>query len=108
MSNLSEQVYGKLIGSVDGGAAPVFFLNRGFVDAITRNGAGDYTLTISTGQGCDLQTGALVTLTVGGATPLISSVEVLTTTTFRCRFETNAGVATDTDFWVSVQQIANT
>jgi hypothetical protein len=85
-------------------AAPVFRNQRGFTGAagVTRNGAGDYTLTLSDGiaqaQSC------IVANTNAGAASIIDA-QWVTATTIRIRTTTSGAVATDLDFSVVIHDM---
>jgi hypothetical protein len=89
--------------------APAFFTQRGFANpGFTRNGAGDYTLTLQ--DGVNTQTQGVVLMGVQNNAPALISVEFLTTTTLRVR-TLSATTATppvlaaaDVDFWLMVME----
>lgn len=93
------------VAEITGGNTPLFALNRGFSPTITRNGAGDYTLTIETEglTAADCQ----VLCTVSGATPAVVAVERASATTIRVRTVTDAGVATDFGYSIFVLRPTN-
>ena len=88
-------------------AAPVYRSQRGFAStAITRNGAGDYTLTL--GQAYDSTLTKVLATVIGPALHTIS-VEWASSTTLRVRTTTITAVpaiaAADLDFNVEVQEM---
>jgi hypothetical protein len=91
--------------SVASGANPTYRINKGFAStAITRTGAGDYTLTLL--DACQLQNEAVVLTGIGNNAFAAIAVEFLTTTTIRTRACTMTAVpavaAADVDFWLAV------
>lgn len=109
MPSLSSAIMGLIaVASFDGDATtPAYRMSRGFTSAITRTGAGDYTLTLT--DGVNAQTQALVQATSAHNAFACISVEFLTTTTLRIRTAVLAATpsvtATDIDFWIQVQEI---
>lgn len=94
------------MASVQGDAVtPTYRINKGFAStAITRNAAGDYTLTLL--DALNFQTEAVVLATPAGGTIGFIAVEFLTTTTLRTRAATATVVpaitAADVDFWLAI------
>lgn len=107
MGNLIANAQGDVaLASVDADAvAPAFLMNRGF-SALTRNGAGDYALTLSNAQ--LMTTQAVVLGQVRAATPGLISVVATSTTslqvlTWSCTVGMDADTAAaDIDFYVRV------
>jgi hypothetical protein len=86
MGNLQRTVYGDLaLMYLNAANPPVVRNQRGYVSALpTRNGAGDYTLTLATDNGV-AQNNSFFTATCMAAAPGAIGVEFLTTTTHRVR-----------------------
>lgn len=104
MPTLANTVYGILAAcSFNADPAPAYLMNRGFAAAITRTGAGDYTLTLD--QGVNFLTECIADASIQGSTPGMIAVEPLTTTTCRIRTLNAAGAATDLDFYLSITRI---
>jgi hypothetical protein len=91
---------------VTGANPPTFVINRGF-SAISRTGAGDYTLTLETNEGqSDANMQAYIT--VVGATPMITAVEHASATTLRVRGVTHDNMAAEFSFNLEVHRPTNT
>lgn len=85
--------------SFDADAAAAAFRNqRGFASFV-RNGAGDYTLTLSDGI---IQNQACIQCTTNSGTVAASDAQWVTATTIRVKTATDAGAATDMDFSIQV------
>lgn len=107
-SALGVQVLGtKAVAFVDSDAVtPVYFRQRGFAGAITRTGAGDYTLTL--GDAVDTASNLIITTGIRNTAGAFLAVELLSSTALRVRaFATTtvpAITATDLDFWIKVEE----
>jgi hypothetical protein len=93
------------------GVTPVYFRQRGFAGgtAIVRNGAGDYTLTLSEPLDVGANPDRMIQLTVAGGALHGGSVEVASATTLRIRTYTVTAAPTvaaaDLDFYITVGEI---
>lgn len=103
----SEVVARTAFCEVTGANPPVFVINRGFLGTITRNGAGDYTLTLETGEALS-DTNCQVYLGVKGATPIIWAVEHVSDGVLRVRGTIHDNTATDFSFSLEVHRPTNT
>lgn len=110
MPSISNQVLGLLaLAVVDSDAAtPVYRNQRGMAStAITRTGAGDYTLTTSDAYD---STRIVMSLVVNGGALHGGSVEYASTTTLRVRTYTVTATPTvaaaDLDYSLSMQEIS--
>lgn len=85
------------------GGGGTYDRQRGFTGnaGITRNGAGDYTLTLSDAIDTTPAQHMLIGSTADGAAAAIDAV-IATATTIRCRTSAGAQVATDMRFAVLV------
>lgn len=86
------------------GGTPIFFIQRGFVNAILDNGVGDYTLTLETGlfTGLLATNGAIVEIIPDAAGYIATEWSVLTATTFRVRLADQTDTLADTSFSIMV------
>lgn len=84
-------------------AAPAFRQQRGFTGAagITRNGAGDYTLTLTEEIGANAM---LFATTNAGAGAMIDAVRA-SATTVRVRSLSSAAMAADNDFCLMILEL---
>lgn len=111
MASLKIDVKGELAFMYLNAANPPVIRNqRGYVSALpTRNGAGDYTLTLQTDNGA-AQNEMQVAATISQNAPGALGVEFLTTTTHRVRTFSLTTVpaiaAADIDFWIRISQFA--
>ncbi len=83
---------------VDGAAGTVSSQSGQWSAAMTKNGTGDYALTVDPGM--DAGEYALL-VSIEGATPLISSIVDTSDTAKQVLIETDAGVAADATFKVT-------
>ncbi len=111
MGNLGGATQGDAaLANVDNSTGtPAYFFNRGFAAAITDNGVGDITLTLSQEQ--NLSTQGLVSIQPNAATPIIVSAVPVGATGLRVRTWSatvaNPAVtaAADASFWVRVTPV---
>lgn len=110
MGNLNITVLG-VLGFMYLNAAnpPVVRNQRGYVAALpTRNGAGDYTLTLATDNGV-AQNSSQFQAALSQNAPGAVGVEFLTTTTHRVRTFSLTTVpaiaAADIDFWIRIEEL---
>lgn len=108
MGNLGAVSQGDLaLGScIVTAGTPAWGVQRGFADAITDNGVGDYSLTMSNAQA--LATAGVVHATIQGASTGEIAVEVVSATVLRVRIKDNAGMALDSSFWIRVIPVSPT
>ena len=85
--------------AVDAGAVPAYVFNRGFAAAITRNGAGDYSLTLD--QGIDSTQSSIHVTPRESPGAIVTAVHTSDTSKQILLFDA-AGMATDIDFDVLV------
>lgn len=111
MSNLNIVAQGLCaIATIDGDAVtPTYIRQRGFTGAITRNGAGDYTLTLN--EAWDFAGGAAVPIvTVLNNALAFASVEVVSATQLRVRMASATVVpaitAADLNFTILIAPVA--
>jgi len=106
--SLNQNSMGDLAFGIVDASVPEFDMNRGFAAAITDNGAGDLSLTVSNAQAFD--TAAIVQVTPLGAIPTVVAVEVVSTTVLRVRTLTATVVpviaAADVDYWIRVTPVS--
>lgn len=94
----------------DNGGTPAYFFNRGFAAAITDNGTGDLTLTLSSEQ--NLSTQGIVSVTLNSATAGMVSVATVGVTGIRVRTwsvtiaSPAVSAAADIDYWVRVTPVS--
>lgn len=81
--------------AVNASASPTYDVNQGFSASITRNGAGDYTLTLSQSYtlASVIPVACLATTAAGSI-----SVSIASSSTFRVRTWDDSNVAADLDF----------
>lgn len=111
MGNLNSNAQGDTaLASVDAdAAASAFLMNRGF-SALVRNGAGDYSLTLTNAQLMTTQAVVMAQLRV--ATPGLISVVATSTVslqvlTWSCTVGAGAATAAaDIDFYVRITPVA--
>lgn len=108
--NLNAQAQGDLaLGQITVTAGtPAFAVQRGFLDAITDNGVGDYSVTMTNAQA--VNTAGIVLATVSGATPGTATVEAVSATVLRvrCFNLANPPAAADLNVWLRVTPISPT
>ncbi len=85
--------------SFDADAAAAAFRNQRGFTSFVRNGAGDYTLTMTDGIG---QAQAAIQATTNAGAASIIDAQWVTATTLRIRTTTSGAVATDLDFSIAV------
>lgn len=110
MSSLAQNVLGTgAFCSLTAQVGPVFAVNRGFA-SVVRNGAGDYSLTLS--DAFALNTQGLVRLTLQSAAFASGAVEIVSATVLRVRTAlltvVPAVTATDISFWIEVLEAGPT
>lgn len=107
MSNYAGQGNYGLHGIVNfdaDAAAAAFRTQRGF-SSFVRNGAGDYTLTLTDGIG---QSQAVITASTNGGAGAMIDAQWVTATTIRVRTLSSAAMAADIDFSMVVHDAGNT
>lgn len=73
-------------------------LDKAFISAITDNGTGDYTITVLEPSRLDL----VIDSIVGVTSKTVFNVSAVTTSTVRILAFSDAGVAKDADFYISL------
>lgn len=103
MSNFNAGIMGGVFASVDGdAAAPAFFRNNGFA-SLVRTAAGVYTMTLA--EPIEMSVSGLVQCTPRAATGVFAVVSITSTTVLVVRLFTDAGIASDSDFWIEVIEL---
>lgn len=85
--------------SFDADAAAAAFRNQRGFSSLLRNGAGDYTLTMTDGIA---QAQAVIQATTNGGAAAMIDAQWATATTIRVRTMSNAAMAADIDFSIAV------
>lgn len=85
--------------SFDADAAAAAFRNQRGFSSLLRNGAGDYTLTMTEGIA---QAQAVIQATTNGGAAAMIDAQWVTATTVRIRTMDNAAMAADVDFCLSI------